>query len=237
MRKLVISAYLAAAGALAAFAGPWAIAAEPVVLAPAPALDAPLAKVHGTATATLSGGCFWGMQNVFQHVKGVKEAVSGYTGGSADTAHYESVSTGTTGQAESLKITYDPNVVTYGTLLRIFVSVAANPTELNYQGPDHGPQYRSMIWVDNPEQRRIADAYLQQLSVSHTFDAPIVTRVAAAVPFYPAEAYHQNFATLHPDNPYIAVIDAPKITALARLFPALYRATPTQVRVASSDLQ
>jgi peptide-methionine (S)-S-oxide reductase len=232
MRKLIISAYLA--GALSAFAGPQAFAAEAVVLAPAPALDAPLAEVRGTATAILSGGCFWGMQDVFQHVKGVKEAVSGYAGGTADTAHYEVVSTGTTGQAESLKITYDPSVVTYGTLLRVFVSVAANPTELNYQGPDHGAQYRSMIWVENPEQRRIAGAYLRQLSASHTFDAAIVTQVATAMPFYPAEAYHQNYATLYPDNPYIALIDAPKITALAKLFPTLYRATPTQVRVASN---
>jgi peptide-methionine (S)-S-oxide reductase len=232
MRKLIISAYLA--GALSAFAGPQAFAAEPVVLAPAPALDAPLAEVRGTATAILSGGCFWGMQGVFQHVKGVKEAVSGYAGGTADTAHYEVVSTGTTRQAESLKITYDPSVVTYGTLLRVFVSVAANPTELNYQGPDHGPQYRSTIWVENAEQRRIAGAYLRQLSASQTFDAPIVTQVATAMPFYPAEAYHQNYATLYPDNPYIALIDAPKITALAKLFPTLYRATPTQVRVASN---
>jgi peptide-methionine (S)-S-oxide reductase len=164
----------------------------------------------------------------------VKEAVSGYTGGAADTASYEIVSTATTGQAESLKITYDPTVVTYGTLLRVFVSVAANPTELNYQGPDHGPQYRSMIWVENPAQRRIAGAYLWQLSASHTFDASIVTQVATATPFYPAEAYHQNYATRYPDNPYIALIDAPKITALAKLFPTLYRATPTQVRVASN---
>jgi peptide-methionine (S)-S-oxide reductase len=231
MRKLIISAYL---GALSAFAGPWALAAEPVVLAPAPALDAPLAKVRGTATAILSGGCFWGMQDVFQHVKGVKEAVSGYTGGAAGTAHYEIVSTGTTGQAESLNITYDPSVVTYGALLRVLVSVAMNPTELNYQGPDHGPQYRSIIWVENPEQRRIADAYLRQLTASHTFDAPIATQVATAMPFYPAEAYHQNYATLHPDSPYIALIDAPKITALAKLFPTLYRATPTQVPVTSN---
>jgi peptide-methionine (S)-S-oxide reductase len=232
MRKLIISAYLA--GALSPFGGPQALAAEPVALAPAPPLDAPLAKEPGTATAILSGGCFWGMQGVFQHVKGVKEAVSGYTGDAADTAHYEIVSTGTTRQAESLKLTYDPSVVTYGTLLRVFVSVAANPTELNYQGPDHGPQYRSMIWVEDPEQRRIANAYLPQLTASHTFDGPIVTQVATAMPFYPAEAYHQNFATLHPDNLYIALNDAPKITALARLFPALYRATPTQVRVASN---
>jgi peptide-methionine (S)-S-oxide reductase len=232
MRKVIVSAYLV--GALSAFAGPWAVAAEPVVLAPAPALDGPLAKVQGTATAILSGGCFWGMQEVFQHVKGVKEALSGYTGGAADTAHYELVSTGTTGQAESLKITYDPSVVTYGTLLRVLVSVAANPTELNYQGPDYGSQHRSMIWVENPEQRRIADAYLRQLSASHTFDAPIVTQVATAMPFYPAEAYHQNYATLHPDSPYIALFDAPKITALAKLFPTLYRATPTEVRVTSN---
>ena len=232
MRKLIISAYLA--GVLSALAGLQALAAEPVILAPAPALDAPLAKVHGTATAILSGGCFWGMQGVFQHVKGLKEAVSGYTGGAADTAHYEIVSTGTTGQAESLKITYDPSVVTYGTLLRVFVSVAANPTELDYQGPDQGPQYRSMIWVENREQRRIADAYLRQLTASHTFDAPIVTQVATAMPFYPAEAYHQDYATLHPDSPYIALIDGPKITALAKLFPTLYSATPTQVRLASN---
>lgn len=232
MRKLIISACLA--GGLSAFAGPWALAAEPVVLAPAPALDAPLAKVHDTATAILSGGCFWGMQGVFQHVKGVTEAVSGYTGGAPDTAHYEIVSTGTTGQAESLKITYDPSMVTFGTLLRVFVSVAANPTELNYQGPDHGSQYRSMIWVGNPEQRRIADAYLRQLTASHTFDAKIVTQVATAMPFYPAEAYHQNYATLHPDSPYIALFDLPKITALAKLFPTLYRATPTQVAVTSN---
>jgi peptide-methionine (S)-S-oxide reductase len=232
MHKLIISAYLA--GALSALAGPNAVAAEAVVLAPAPAVDVALSKVHGTATAILSGGCFWGMQGVFQHVNGVEEAVSGYTGGAADTAHYEIVSTGTTRQAESLKITYDPTVVTYGTLLRVFVSVAANPTELNYQGPDHGPQYRSMIWVENPEQRRIADDYLRQLTASHTFDAPIVTQVATAVPFYQAEAYHQNYATLHPDNLYIALIDAPKIAALAKLFPMLDRATPTQVRVASN---
>jgi peptide-methionine (S)-S-oxide reductase len=231
MRKVVISVSLA--GALAAVAGAWALAAEPVVLAPAPALDGPLAKGRGTATVILSGGCFWGMQDVFQHVKGVTEAMSGYTGGAADTAHYEIVSTGTTRQAESLEITYDPSVITYGTLLRIFVSVAANPTELNYHGPDHGPQYRSMIWVENPEQRRIAVAYLRQLDAAHTFDAPIVTQVATAMPFYPAEAYHQNFATLHPDSPYIAMIDAPKITALAERFPTLYHATPTQVRVAS----
>ena len=231
MRNLLLSTCLA--GVLSAFAGAGASAAESVVLAPVPTIDAPLAKVHGTATVILSGGCFWGMQDVFQHVDGVKQAVSGYTGGAASTARYEIVSTGTTGHAESLKITYDPAVVSYGTLLRIFVSVAANPTELDYQGPDQGTQYRSTIWVENPEQRKIADAYLQQLAAAHTFDAPIVTPVATAMPFYPAEAYHQNFATLHPNNPYISEIDAPKVTALVKLFPTLYRATPSQVRIAS----
>lgn len=231
MRKLLFFSCLT--GAMAIFAGPFARAAEPVVLAPAPAVDAPLAKTHGTETAILSGGCFWGMQDVFQHVKGVKQALSGYTGGTAATAHYEMVSTGTTGHAESLKITYDPSEVTYGTLLRVFFSVAANPTELDYQGPDHGTQYRSMIWAETPGQSRIADAYLHQLAAARAFDGAIVTKVEAAMPFYPAEDYHQNFAVLHPDYPYIAFIDAPKIKALASLFPTLYRANPTQVRVAS----
>ena len=231
MRKLLLSTCLA--GVLSAVAGAGASVAEFVVFAPVPAIDAPLAKVHGAATVILSGGCFWGMQDVFQHVDGVTQAVSGYTGGAASTAHYEIVSTGTTGHAESLKITYDPAVVSYGTLLRIFVSVAANPTELDYQGPDQGMQYRSMIWVENPEQRRIANAYLQQLAAAHTFDARIVTQATTVMPFYPAEAFHQNFATLHPNNPYIAEIDAPKVTALVKLFPTLYRATPSQVRIAS----
>jgi peptide-methionine (S)-S-oxide reductase len=232
MRKLILSACLASI--FSAFTGTSALAAESVVLAPVPVLDAPLAKVHGTATAILSGGCFWGMQDVFQHVQGVKQAVSGYTGAAAYTAHYEVVSTGATGHAESLKITYDPSEISYGTLLRIFVSVAANPTELDYQGPDEGTQYRSVIWVENAEQRKIADVYLKQLAAAHTFDAPIVTKVAAAMPFYRAEVYHQNYATLHPDSPYITLIDAPKISALAKLFPELYRAKPTQVRIASN---
>ena len=232
MRKSILSACVA--GMLSVLAGASALAAEPVVLAPAPALDAPLAKTHGTATAILSGGCFWGMQDVFQHVRGVTQAVSGYTGGAASTAHYEVVSTGSTGHAESLKITYDPSEISYGTLLRIFVSVAANPTELDYQGPDEGTQYRSMIWVESAEQRRVADAYLKQLTAAHTFDARIVTQVTAAMPFYRAEAYHQNYATLHPDSPYIALIDAPKVVALGELFPGVYRDKPTQVRIASN---
>lgn len=160
--------------------------------------------------------------------------MSGYTGGSAQTAHYEDVSTGVTGQAESLKITYDPSKITYGELLRIYVSVAANPTQLNYQGPDHGTQYRSEIWVENPQQRTIATAYLKQLAADHTFATPIVTRIDAAKPFYPAEAYHQDFAMLHPDNGYIATFDAPKVSALARLFPDLYRGQPMLARIAAA---
>jgi peptide-methionine (S)-S-oxide reductase len=221
-------------GAVLAGSPPPVSAAEPVVLAPAPALDAPLAKAHGTETAILSGGCFWGMQAVFQHVKGVTEALSGYTGGAAATAHYDEVSTGTTGHAESLKIVFDPSVVGYGTLLRVFVSVAMNPTEQDYQGPDHGPQYRSVIWAETPEQHRIAQAYIQQLRADHTFPAPIVTRVENAMPFYPAEAYHQNYATVHPDSFYIAYNDAPKVTSLQRLFPNLYRSQPVLVRVAEN---
>jgi peptide-methionine (S)-S-oxide reductase len=204
-----------------------------VVLAPPPALDAPLAKAHATETAILSGGCFWGMQDVFQHVKGVAEALSGYTGGAADTAHCDEVSTGATWHAESLKIVFDPSVISYGTLLRVFFSVAVNP-ELNYQGPDHGSQYRSEIWAETPDRHRIAEAYIRQLTADHTFPAPIETSVANAMAFYPAEAYHQNCATLHPDGRYIAYIDAPKVVALQRLFPALHRSDLVLVRVAAN---
>jgi peptide-methionine (S)-S-oxide reductase len=202
-------------------------AAESQVTAPAPIMDEPLAKLPGSETAILSGGCFWGMQVVFQHVKGVREAISGYTGGAAGTAHYEDVGTGTTGHAESIRIVFDPHVISYGALLRVYFSVATDPTELDYQGPDQGSQYRGEIWTVDAVQSRIAAAYLRQLTADHTFAAPIVTRIAAARPFYPAEPYHQNFATLHPDNPYIATFDAPKVTALARRFPGLYSARPT----------
>jgi peptide-methionine (S)-S-oxide reductase len=231
MRKLLLATALI--GTLAVFSQNRA-AADSVVLVPAPTVDEALAKAPGTETAILSGGCFWGMQVVFQHVKGVREAISGYTGGAASTADYEDVSTGTTGHAESLKIVFDPSVVSYGTLLRVYFSVAADPTELNYQYPDHGPQYRSEIWVGNAEQRQIADAYIHQLTTDHTFPAPIVTRVDSAMPFYPAENYHQNYATLNPDSLYISLYDAPKVTALARLFPTLYASQPVLVQVGSS---
>jgi peptide-methionine (S)-S-oxide reductase len=230
MRKFLLTT--AVIGTLAVFSQHKA-AADSAVLVPAPAVDEPLTKTPGTETAILSGGCFWGMQVVFQHVKGVGQAISGYTGGTAATADYEDVSTGMTGHAESLKIVFDPSVVTYGTLLRIYFSVAANPTELNYQDPDTGPQYRGEIWAEDAEQRHVADAYISQLSMEHTFPAPIVTRVDAVMPFYPAEAYHQNYATLNPDSLYIAIYDAPKVTALAQLFPKLYTPRPVLVQAGS----
>jgi peptide-methionine (S)-S-oxide reductase len=209
-------------------------AAETVLLAPVPAMNVPLAKAPGSETAILSGGCFWGMQVVFQHLKGVKTAVSGYTGGTAQTAHYDDVSTGTTGQAESLKITFDPSVITYGQLLQVYVSVAADPTQLNYQGPDHGTQYRSEIWVASRQQRQIAQAYVKQLTADHTFPAPIVTKIADVQPFFTAEAYHQNYATLHPDSGYIATFDAPKVSALEHLFPSLYVGQPKLVSLGAA---
>ncbi len=225
IRNLLLTTAILGGVALFLPAAP-ALAAETTALAPAPVVDAALASAPGAETAILSGGCFWGMQLVFQHVKGVRSVVSGYTGGAADTAHYDDVSTGSTGQAESIKLIFDPSVISYGQLLRIYVSVAANPTELNYQGPDEGTQYRGEIWVETPQQRKIAEGYLKQLTADHVFAAPIMTRVDAAKPFYPAEGYHQNYATLHPDSPYIAMYDAPKLAALARLFPTLYSGQP-----------
>lgn len=210
-------------------------AAESQVLAPAPIIDEPLAKTSGSETAILSGGCFWGMQVVFQHVRGVREVVSGYTGGERSTAHYEDVGTGATGHAESVRIVFDPHVVSYGTLLRVYFSVATNPTELDYQGPDQGSQYRGEIWPMNGTQRRIAEAYLGQLGSAHLFSAPIVTRIDSVRPFYPAEAYHQDFATLHPHNLYIMTFDAPKVVALAKGFPGLYVARPTLVAASSAQ--
>lgn len=203
-----------------------ASAAESQVVAAPPIVDEPRANAPGSETAILSGGCFWGMQLVFQHVRGVREVVSGYTGGERSAAHYEDVSTGTTGHAESVEIVFDPHAISYGTLLRIYFSVATNPTELDYQGPDQGPQYRGEIWPVNGTQRRIAEAYLGQLRSAHFFPAPIVTRIESARPFYRAEAYHQDFATLHPHNPYIMTFDAPKVAALAKQFPGLYVARP-----------
>ncbi|MGA7291303.1 MAG: peptide-methionine (S)-S-oxide reductase MsrA [Terriglobales bacterium] len=190
---------------------------------PNPAVDAPLATVNPQQTAVVAGGCFWGVQAVFQHVKGVTSATSGYSGGAANTAEYELVSNGDTGHAESVKITYDPSQITFGQLLRIFFSVAHDPTQLNRQGPDTGTQYRSVIFYDNDEQKRIADAYIAQLGQAHVFARPIVTQVVPLKAFYPAEAYHQNYASLHPDDPYIVYNDAPKVAHLEQQFPAFYK--------------
>jgi len=189
---------------------------------PEPAQDAPLATSKGEQTAILAGGCFWGVEAVFEHVKGVKGVTSGYVGGTAKTADYEMVSAGNTGHAESVKITYDPSQVTYGQLLKVFFSVAHNPTELNRQGPDTGTQYRSAIFYSNDEQRRIAQAYITQLNQDNVFDKLIATQVSALKSFYEAEAYHQDYAVHHPDQPYIVTHDLPKVENLRQRYPALY---------------
>jgi peptide-methionine (S)-S-oxide reductase len=191
---------------------------------PAPAVDASKAAAAGEQTAVVAGGCFWGIQAVFQHVKGVKSATSGYSGGEAKTAEYELVSTGETGHAESVKIVYDPSQITYGELLRVFFSVAHDPTQLNRQGPDEGSQYRSVIFHGNDEQKKIAEAYIAQLDKAKVFPRPIVTQVVPLKAFYAAEAYHQDYASKHPNQPYIAFNDAPKVEHLKQEFPQLYTA-------------
>jgi peptide-methionine (S)-S-oxide reductase len=202
-------------------------AAEEAVVIPAPAIDE--AGKSGTETAVFAGGCFWGVQGVFQHVKGVKSAVSGYAGGEAATAQYETVSTGTTGHAESVKVVFDPKEVSYGKLLQIFFSVAHNPTQLNFQGPDEGTQYRSALFISDPEQRKVAEAYIAQLDKAHVFKKPIVTKIADYTGFYPAEQYHQDFLTLNPAYPYIVYNDLPKIENLKEIFPADYSEEPVLV--------
>lgn len=193
------------------------------VAVPPPAVDAELAaSARPLRTAVLSGGCFWGVHAVYQHMRGVKKAVSGYAGGAAATAHYEIVGRGGSGHAESVQVFYDPSQITYGQLLRVFFSVAHDPTTLNRQGPDEGTQYRSAIFVEDAEQEKIARAYIAQLDRAGIFRNPIVTEVAALPGFYEAEEYHQDYATLHPDDPYIMVNDAPKVAGLKKLFPALY---------------
>ena len=189
---------------------------------PNPKMDAALAKAKGRETAVVAGGCFWGVQGVFQHVRGVLSATSGYSGGPAGAAEYEVVSTGSTGHAESVKITYDPSQISYGQLLQIFFSVAHDPTELNHQGPDYGTQYRSVIFYADQEQKRIAEAYIAQLGAAKAFSGPIVTQVVPLKGFYPAEAYHQNYLQRHPDSPYIVINDLPKLTHLREQFPSLY---------------
>jgi peptide-methionine (S)-S-oxide reductase len=198
--------------------------ANPAAALPAPAVDAPRASASGRETAVVSGGCFWGVQAVFQHVKGVISATSGYSGGSVKTAEYETVSTGETGHAESVQIVFDPSQITYGELLHVFFSVAHDPTQLNRQGPDEGSQYRSAIFYSSDQQKKIAEAYIAQLDHAKIFSRPIVTQVVPLQAFYPAEAYHQNYAALHPNQPYIVFNDAPKVSHLQQEFPDLYTA-------------
>ena len=201
-------------------------ASEKPMSLPKPAVDEPLASASGQQTAVFAGGCFWGIQAVFQHVKGVVSATSGYSGGSKGTAEYEIVSTGTTGHAESEQVVYDPSKITYGQLLQVFFSVAHDPTQLNRQEPDEGTQYRSVIFYANDEQKKIAEAYIAQLNDAKIFKHKIVTQVVPLKAFYTAEGYHQNYAVKHPDNPYIARYDLPKVAALQQVFPQLYVGKP-----------
>src|SRR5213082_1413042 len=194
--------------------------------------QAQIPATKGDQIAVFAGGCFWGVDAVFKHVRGVKTVVSGYSGGGATTAAYEVVSTGTTGHAESVQITYDPSRITYADLLRVFFSVAHDPTQLDRQGPDVGTQYRSAIFPQTAEQARIANAYILQLGHAGVFPAEIVTKIEPGRDFYPAEAYHQDYLTLHPTQPYVAVHDLPKIDNLKRRFPNLYRADPVLVATA-----
>ena len=226
------------AGGAAALGGPWlwlagnasSATGEPAVRIPPPAQDVPPAAEAGSQRAILAGGCFWGVQGVYQHVVGVQRAVSGYSGGTAPTATYERVSGGGTGHAESVEVTYDPAQVSYGALLQIFFSVVHDPTQLNRQGPDVGTQYRSAVFATTPEQFKAAQAYVAQLDAAKVFGRPIVTRLEGPPSFFPAEAYHQDFMAENPRHPYIAFHDQPKLAQLKRLFPERYRDEPVRVK-------
>jgi peptide-methionine (S)-S-oxide reductase len=225
---LVVAILAVAAGAALVRVGS---ATEVARVIPVPAIDEP-AGAGSSEVAVLAGGCFWGVQGVFQHVGGVTSAVSGYAGGAKDTAHYEMASSGRTGHAEAVQITFDPKRISYGRILQVYFSVAHDPTQLDRQGPDVGSQYRSAIFPTTPEQARIAQAYIAQLGQAGLFPAPIVTKIEPGHDFSPAEAYHQDYLTLHPAQPYIAINDLPKIDNLKRLFPDLYRADPVLVATA-----
>jgi peptide-methionine (S)-S-oxide reductase len=229
-----LSLLAAAVGALAvtAFAFGPLRATEDAVVIPPPAADVPASD--GTQTVVLAGGCFWGVQGVFQHTAGVVSAVSGYSGGSRMNAQYELVSTGTTGHAESVQVKYDPKRISYGKILQIFFSVAHDPTELNRQGPDTGTQYRSAIFTTSEAQKQAAEAYIAQLDAAKVYGKPIVTKVGPLQGFYPAENYHQDYLTLHPSQPYIAYNDLPKIENLKKLFAENYQENPTLVRSVSN---
>ena len=219
MKSLIVASLLATAACSAA------VGAERMVTAPAAALDTAL-QAGPLQTAVFAGGCFWGVEGVFERIKGVKSVQSGYAGGAKQTASYQVVGTGMTGHAEAVEIKYDPAVVTYGTLLRVLFSVAHNPTELNRQGPDTGTQYRSTIFPQNADQARLASAYIKQLTVANTWPEKIVTTLETGKPFFAAESYHQNYLRLNPDQPYIVYNDLPKVAALKQRFPALWSDRP-----------
>jgi peptide-methionine (S)-S-oxide reductase len=225
--KVAAVAALTAASALGLWSATTASAVEQAVVIPAPAVDLPASGTE--ARAIFAGGCFWGVQGVFQHVKGVKNAVSGYAGGSADTAHYDMIGSGMTGHAETVEITYDPSIVSYGELMHIFFSVVHNPTQLNYQGPDRGTHYRTAVFYQSPEEKQAVEAYIAQLDAAGVYPAPIVTTLEPFEAFYPAEQYHQDFLTLNPTYPYIAIHDIPKVMALQELFPAVWQEEPVLV--------
>ena len=232
---------LSIAGAVALSA--WALlggsaAAEKAVKLPAPTLDTPAAAPStqtARETAVFAGGCFWGVQAVFQHTQGVMNAVSGYAGGSRETASYASIGSGRTGHAESVQITYDPKQISYGKLLQIYFSVAHDPTQLNRQGPDSGTQYRSAVFYQDANQKQVAESYIAQLEAAKVFTGKIVTQLTPLAAFYPAEAYHQDYATLNPHSPYIARFDLPKIANLKTLMPELYREKPVLVASQARD--
>ncbi|MGO4175963.1 peptide-methionine (S)-S-oxide reductase MsrA [Bosea sp. TAF32] len=227
-RRALLGAAAVALGAAVLKLSPLA-AAEEARIIPPPATDEAAASDTSQKVAVLAGGCFWGVQGVFQHVDGVSAAVSGYAGGEKATAEYEKVGTGRTGHAEAVRITYDPRKVSYAKLLQIYFSVAHDPTQLNRQGPDSGTQYRSAIFPVDAEQARVAKAYIGQLNQARAYDAAIVTKIEPERAFYPAEAYHQDFLTRYPTHPYIVINDIPKVENLKRVFPQLYRNKPVLV--------
>jgi len=230
MRRSPLSLSLCAAAigalAIASFAGP-SYGAEDAVIIPAPAVDAQ--SSGATDTAVIAGGCFWGVQGVFQHTKGVINAVSGYAGGPKNSANYSAVSSGSTGHAEAVEIKYDPKQISYGKILQIYFSVAHDPTQLNRQGPDSGTQYRSEIFTTSAEQKKVAEAYIAQLNAAKVYKKPIVTKVGTLEGFFPAEAYHQDYLTLHPNQPYIAYNDIPKVENLKKIFSQNHIEKPTLV--------
>jgi peptide-methionine (S)-S-oxide reductase len=231
-RRFALGALLLAPVAVTAVLRRSAGAAEPAVAIPPPAVDLPAGGA--LQTVVLAGGCFWGVQAVYQHTNGVTRAVSGYAGGAQANAKYELVGSGTTGHAEAVEITYDPGKVSFGKILQIFFSVAHDPTQLDRQGPDYGPQYRSAIFVRDAGQKRVAEAYVAQLNAAGVYRQPIVTRLEQLPAFYPAEDYHQDYATIHPNHPYIVYNDRPKVENLQGMFPDLYRKQPVLVRAAKA---